>query len=714
MKKLSTLFIAMVLCSFAFAQQLTTPMQFLVNGPAPISGEMNYGYPVNFGPTTISTVTGDLEWGYSGPNDSLGCTTITTNLTGKVALIRRGACNFSQKVYESQLQGAVGCVILNNAGTYEISNMNVGSGGPITIPSVFLSFNDGEQLLSVLNLGNTVNVSFFVPTVNDAVLSFAKNTPLSQIIDLTNMRTDVYNNGTAAVNGVTATLDISNPIGAISSYSATIPTISASSEANVAFPGVYTPTMTGVYTGVFKSSLNPSDSVIRTFVISNNTFALDNNNISNAQGNAESEAGFAGNSFIAERGAIYRTGASGFNGTSITSTFALENAGAYLGEAFTLLLYQAPAGGFTGSETDYSTFLIVGGAQHIITVADTLTIHTLITDTLVNLINTVNLNTLNANTEYMLVIKYQGNGSIVAPPRYSTTHNEQLLWISQTVYTNQLFMGGWIDSPQPILRLRLNDCTASTSTDTHSACDSYTWIDGNNYTANNTTATHTLTDATGCDSIVTLNLTVTNATSFTQSFTECDGDSIVVGTSTYSVDGTYIDTLANAAGCDSIVTTNLTITPVNNTVIDLSPLLVAQSTTGTFQWVDCDNGNAIIPGETGQSFTPTATGNYAVQVTENGCTLQSTCYTIISTAGQSEMNSENIVVYPNPTKGWFTLESNQIGSDFLLTTIDGKIIMKGAIENKNQKIDLSEEVDGVYMLQVLGESGTSIIKVVKK
>ncbi|MDG1429465.1 MAG: T9SS type A sorting domain-containing protein [Crocinitomicaceae bacterium] len=172
--------------------------------------------------------------------------------------------------------------------------------------------------------------------------------------------------------------------------------------------------------------------------------------------------------------------------------------------------------------------------------------------------------------------------------------------------------------------------------------------------------------------------------------------------------------MANAAGCDSIVTTNLTITPVNNTVIDLSPLLVAQSTTGTFQWVDCDNGNAIIPGETGQSFTPTATGNYAVQVTENGCTLQSACYTIISTAGQSEMNLENIVVYPNPTKGWFTLESNQIGSDFLLTTIDGKIIMKGAIENKNQKIDLSEEVDGVYMLQVLGESGTSIIKVVKK
>ncbi|MBA3706832.1 MAG: SprB repeat-containing protein, partial [Bacteroidetes bacterium] len=49
---------------------------------------------------------------------------------------------------------------------------------------------------------------------------------------------------------------------------------------------------------------------------------------------------------------------------------------------------------------------------------------------------------------------------------------------------------------------------ALTGTDVKSACTSYTWINGTTYTSNNNTATHTLTNATGCDSVVTLNLTI--------------------------------------------------------------------------------------------------------------------------------------------------------------------------------------------------------------
>ena len=36
--------------------------------------------------------------------------------------------------------------------------------------------------------------------------------------------------------------------------------------------------------------------------------------------------------------------------------------------------------------------------------------------------------------------------------------------------------------------------------------DSFTWIDGVTYTSSNNTATHTLTNISGCDSVVTLNL----------------------------------------------------------------------------------------------------------------------------------------------------------------------------------------------------------------
>ena len=42
------------------------------------------------------------------------------------------------------------------------------------------------------------------------------------------------------------------------------------------------------------------------------------------------------------------------------------------------------------------------------------------------------------------------------------------------------------------------------------ACDSFTWIDGNTYTSSNNTATHTLINSNGCDSVINLDLTITN------------------------------------------------------------------------------------------------------------------------------------------------------------------------------------------------------------
>ena len=49
----------------------------------------------------------------------------------------------------------------------------------------------------------------------------------------------------------------------------------------------------------------------------------------------------------------------------------------------------------------------------------------------------------------------------------------------------------------------------------------------------------------------------------------------------------------------------------------------------TYQWVDCDNGNIEIIGETNQSFTPVQDGNYAVVLTTNGCQDISDC--VVST-----------------------------------------------------------------------------------
>ena len=108
------------------------------------------------------------------------------------------------------------------------------------------------------------------------------------------------------------------------------------------------------------------------------------------------------------------------------------------------------------------------------------------------------------------------------------------------------------------LNLTINNSNAGT--DTQIACDSYTWIDGLTYTASNTTATFTETNVLGCDSIVTLNLTINNSSTGDTTVVACDSFHWYGTTYTNSGDQTHL--LTNASGCDSIVTLHLTINPI--------------------------------------------------------------------------------------------------------------------------------------------------------
>jgi gliding motility-associated-like protein len=80
----------------------------------------------------------------------------------------------------------------------------------------------------------------------------------------------------------------------------------------------------------------------------------------------------------------------------------------------------------------------------------------------------------------------------------------------------------------------------------------------------------TLTSASGCDSIITLTLSVTPIATTSISQTICGGSSIVFNGQAISTAGVYRDTLTNAAGCDSIVTLTLSLTPVSTTSISQS------------------------------------------------------------------------------------------------------------------------------------------------
>jgi len=143
----------------------------------------------------------------------------------------------------------------------------------------------------------------------------------------------------------------------------------------------------------------------------------------------------------------------------------------------------------------------------------------------------------------------------------------------------------------------------STTGDTAAvACDSFEWY-GVTYTETPAVApTHVFTNAAGCDSTVTLNLTVNHSTVGDTAATAVD--SFEWYGVTYTESGDYTYTTTNAAGCDSTVTLTLTITHYDSVTVVLSVNDASMGTTnplpGTYRFY---------PGETA-SATATANQGY--------------------------------------------------------------------------------------------------------
>lgn len=174
-------------------------------------------------------------------------------------------------------------------------------------------------------------------------------------------------------------------------------------------------------------------------------------------------------------------------------------------------------------------------------------------------------------------------------------------------------------NPMPYVQAILNTTQSAT------ICDGDSYVLGSNAYTTAGVYTDVTPAVNGCDSLVTLTLSVAPTSSSSQTLTICEGENVVVGPNTYTTTGIYTDVISTSNGCDSTVTTDLTVTPVNADVTLVGTTITATQAGATYQWVDCDNGNASIPGATSQSYTAVVTGNYAVEVTMGACTNTSPC-----------------------------------------------------------------------------------------
>jgi predicted nucleotidyltransferase len=266
---------------------------------------------------------------------------------------------------------------------------------------------------------------------------------------------------------------------------------------------------------------------------------------------------------------------------------------------------------------------------------------------------------------------------------------------------------GWNDLNQQISKIYRNNTCISYSVDVQNVCDSLAWINGNTYYTSNYTATDTLTSVNGCDSIITLNLTIGNS-SVIDTITACDSLPWIDGNTYYTSNNTATHTLTNVSGCDSVITLSLTIDTINVSVTQIGATLTANDTGANYQWVFCPS---LLPisGETNQSFSPIINGLYAVIISKGACVKTSSCYNINNIG--IEETEKTLLIYPNPTTGKITIQCENMEKIELLD-ITGRIVYKQVVSNNMFDVDISTFNKGVYFIKVTADDAIGVERVV--
>lgn len=167
----------------------------------------------------------------------------------------------------------------------------------------------------------------------------------------------------------------------------------------------------------------------------------------------------------------------------------------------------------------------------------------------------------------------------------------------------------------------------------------------------------------------------------------CPGTSYTFGSQTITTPGTYYEAFSTISGCDSVVELILTAPVINTFVGQVGPVLTSQQAGAAYQWIDCINANAPIPGAINQTYTATANGQYAVIVTLGSCSDTSVCINVTN-VGINELSTNSFLVYPNPFTDKLVITPHSSNTALLFTVYDalGKMISQVQSNSNNELV----------------------------
>ena len=194
--------------------------------------------------------------------------------------------------------------------------------------------------------------------------------------------------------------------------------------------------------------------------------------------------------------------------------------------------------------------------------------------------------------------------------------------------------------------------------------------------------------------------------SFTQNETSCGAFTWVDGNTYAESAQTPTHTFITDAGCDSVVTLNLTVVNLDNEVsVESTHLEAHQVNNATYQWLDCLNSNQPISGATSATFTPLVSGEYAVKITSSqiaDCSIISDCHPF--TVSQSDLSVGSLTqnqfsFYPNPTSDFVSFTFTETGGTIHILDVLGNVVLQKSIDTKNIEIDLTDLTSRKYLMR---------------
>ena len=241
-------------------------------------------------------------------------------------------------------------------------------------------------------------------------------------------------------------------------------------------------------------------------------------------------------------------------------------------------------------------------------------------------------------------------------------------------------------------------CTPTNSSSTLSSCITYNWVANNQTYTSSGIYTTILTNVAGCDSTITLNLTINPSPAVNAGLDQsiCLGQSVMLaasGASTYSWD----QNVTNGIAFSPTSTSNYTVTGTSNTGCTGSDQVTVTVNNSSASTVTQTAANSYTMN--GQTYTQS--GTYT-QVIGNvfGCDSTITLILTINTSGLEELH-QNIQVFPNPTRDLLTIERLESSVQaYLISDATGRIITVGKLTEKVSIIQLGEFAPGFYTIKI--------------